>query len=252
MARKSNVFQILFLMFLIVAFLLGGYVYSTMDIKNVISKLEGLEVRPDSQYQSPAPATPEGCPDLLIQRGPVFYLYNTKLPLIQGANPLIFNSLEEYGTYYNARKSTGKDCPPLFLQQENNAQGADIYRIRPSPFNPFAGVPSNSPLVQPYDGQVVKEEDASRDNGYNQNMYAGFDPENLYIGRLTELDKIHESTEQTEISDNPMDTNWGGILHTQGQVDIGKYAENEVTKTNYATPKGAQMLPIYGPSQPYP
>jgi hypothetical protein len=76
-------------------------VYSTMDLKTVISKLEGLEVRPDSNYQSPLPATPEGCPDLLIQRGPAFYLYNTKLPLIQGANPVIFNSLEEYSTYYN-------------------------------------------------------------------------------------------------------------------------------------------------------
>ena len=252
MAKKSNIYQIIFLMFLFVAFFLGAYVYSAMDLKQIINQLEGMEPRPDRDYQSPAPVTPDGCPDLLIQRGPDFYLYNTKLPLTQGANPIVFKSLDEYSKYYNSRLMAGKDCPPLFLQQENNAQGSDVYRIRPSPFNPFAGIPQNSPLVQSYDGQIVKEEDASRDNGYNQNMYPGFDPENLYIGRITETDKIHESTEKNELSDNPMDPNWGGVLYTQGQVDSGKYCGNEVTRTNYATPKGAQTLPIYGPPQPYP
>jgi hypothetical protein len=48
-----------------------------------------------------------------------------------------------------------------------------------------------------------------------------------------------------------MDPNWGGVLYTQAQVDSGKYVENEVTRTNYVTPKGAQMLPIYGPAKPY-
>jgi hypothetical protein len=122
-------------------------------------------------------------------------------------------------------------------------------------FNPFAGVPSTSPLVQSYDGSVVKELDASRENGYNQNMYPGFDPDNMYIGRVTDTDKVHDSTQTQnggQLSDNPMDHNWGGILYTQGQVETGKYVENEVSRTNYATPKGAQNLPIYGPPQPYP
>jgi hypothetical protein len=252
MARKSNIYQIFFLMFLLFAFVLGGYVYSTMDLKNMIARTEGLETRPDGDYQSPAPTTPEGCPDLLIQRGPEFFLYNTKLPIIQGANPMIFKSLDEYSNFFNSRKNAGKDCPPLFLQQETNTQGSDIYRIRPSPFNPFAGVPASSPLVQSYDGKIVDNLDASRDNGYNQNMYPGFDPDNMFIGRITETDKVHESTENAPMSDNPMDTNWGGVLYTQGQVDTGKYVEREVMPTNYATPKGAQNLPIYGPPQPYP
>lgn len=251
MAKKSNIYQIIFLMFLLVTFVLGAYVYSTMDIKKMIASSEGMEPL-RNQYQSPLPVTPEGCPDLLIQRGPSYFLYNTKLPIVNGSNPVIFNSLEEYTAYYNSKNVTTKQCPPLFLQQENNTQGSDVYRIRPSPYNPFAGVPATSPLVQPYDGKIVDELDASRDNGYNQNMYPGFDPDNLFIGRLTQLDKVHQSTENTKISDNPMDTNWGGILYTQEQVDSGKYVENEVTRTNYATPKGAQMLPIYGPPQPYP
>jgi len=261
MAQKSNIYQIMFLIFLLLAFALGGYVYCAMDLKEMIAKTqgpqrtdetEGMETRPDKNYQSPAPATPNGCPDLLIQRGPMFFLYNTKLPITDGANPLIFKSLEEYSVHFNTLKARGLDCPPLFLQQENNSQGSDIYRVRPSPFNPFAGVPSSSPLVQPYDGSVVKEIDASRDNGYNQNMYPGFDPDNMFIGRVTETDKVHESTQSGQMSDNPMDHNWGGVLYTQGQVETGKYVENEVAPTNYATPKGAQNLPLYGPPQPYP
>ena len=258
MAQKSNIYQIIFLIFLLIAFALGGYVYSAIDLKEMISKTqgtEGMETRPDKDYPSPAPATPNGCPDLLIQRGPLFFLYNTKMPITEGANPMIFKSLEEYSVYFNTLKARGLDCPPLFLQQENNSQGSDIYRIRPSPFNPFAGVPSTSPLVQSYDGSVVKELDASRENGYNQNMYPGFDPDNMYIGRVTDTDKVHDSTQTQnggQLSDNPMDHNWGGILYTQGQVETGKYVENEVSRTNYATPKGAQNLPIYGPPQPYP
>lgn len=258
MAKKQNIYQILFLLFLLIAFALGTYVYATMDLKKMIAKSEGMtdqESKPTEEQKGEGEAIsiPEGCPDLLIQRGQDFLLYNTKQPMEQGKNPVVFKSLEEYGNHVKSLNETSdKNCPILYLQQENNAQGNDVYRIRPSPYNPFAGVPANSPLMRSYDGKMINEMDASRDNGYNTNMYAGFDPDNLFIGRRTELDVIHESTENAKLSDNPMDSNWGGVLYTQGQVDSGKYVENEVGPTNYATPKGAQNLPIYGPSKPYP
>jgi len=221
-------------MFLLIAFALGGYVYSTIDLKKMIAKTEGMQDDNDQEADSDK----SSCQDLLVQRGSVFLLYNTSLPEVEGTNPISFNSLEEYSAYFNARnKLKGLKCPPLFLQQENDAQGNDVYRVRPSPYNPFAGVSANSPLLRPYDGKMVKELDASRENGYNQNMYPGFDPDNLFIGRKTDIDVVHESTENTKISDNPMDTNWGGILYTQGQLDSGKYAENSVESTNYAALK---------------
>ena len=107
--------------------------------------------------------------------------------------------------------------------------------------------------MTPYDGKIVKVEDASRDNGYNQNMYAGFDPYGQYVGRYTDVDEIHYSTEKNVPSDNPMDMNWGGVLYTESQVESGKYAENEVTRTNYTTPKGGQVYPIPNENiPPYP
>jgi hypothetical protein len=245
MAKKANIFQIVFLMFLLFTFALGAYVYSTMDLKYMIAKSEGMETQEGSDI-------PEGCPDVLVQNGADLHLYDKRLPIVPGKNPIVFKSLDEYGEYIKKQNEAGKSCPILFLQKENNAQGDDVYRLRPSPFNPNAGVPANSALLKPYNGEVMDELDASRDNGFNQNMYSGFDPQGLYVGRLTAVDVIHNSTENAQMSDNPMDPNWGGVLYTQAQVDSGKYVENEVTPTNYPTPKGGQNLPIYGPPNPYP
>lgn len=248
MAKRSNVFQIIFLMFLLATFALGAYVYSTMDIKRMIARSEGME--PQIQTTDDAPAKiPEGCPDLLIQRGTDLYLYDTRLPEEPDKNPIVFKSLDEYGDYIKKQKP---ECPVLFMQQENNAQGEDVYRLRPSPFNPHCGIPAKSALLRHYDGHVIKALDASRENGFNQNMYPGFDPHGLYVGRNTNVDVVHNSTENEVISDNPMDSNWGGVLYTQAQVDSGKYEGNEVTPTHYPTPKGGENLPFYGPANPYP
>ena len=239
---KPNAFQIFFLFFLLVAFVAGVYVHSTMDLKYMIAKSEGFVV--EGLTDAPAPPAsapvPEGCPDLLIQRGSGLFLYYSKQPAVDGKNPLIFKSLEEYGNYMKGQPA----CPILFLQQENNAQGNDVYRVRPSPFNPFAGMPANSALLKPYDGAVIQVVDASRENGYNQGMYPGFDPQGLYVGRTTNVDVVHQSTETEAIlSDNPMDSNWGGVLFTQGQLESGKYEENEVVKPVF--PQVRNRIPAF-------
>ena len=239
--RKPNAFQVSFLFFLLIAFVVGVYVHSTMDLKYMIAKSEGFVVEGLTDASAPPKPEPipDGCPDLLIQRGSQLFLYYSKQPAADGKNPIIFKSLEEYGSYMKGLPA----CPILFLQQENNAQGNDVYRVRPSPFNPFAGMPANSALLKQYDGNVIKHLDASRDNGYNQGMYPGFDPLGLHVGRITEVDVVHESTEKAAVlSDNPMDSNWGGVLFTQGQVDSGKYEENEVTKPNY--PQVRTQIPV--------
>lgn len=236
---KPNKIRVLFLIFLLMSFAVGAYVHSTMDLKYMIQRSEGMvESREDASANKPTEEDAE-CPDVLVQRGTALHLYNSKKPYVEGKNPVVFKNLEEYSAYLNTQT---KSCPILFLQRENDAQNHDIYRVRPSPYNPFAGVPANSALLKPYDGTVVDAIDASRENGYNQNMYPGFDSQGLYIGRVTEVDVIHNSTQNEQTSDNPMDSNWGGVLYTQQKIEEGKYVGNEVTPTHY--PNARTVVPV--------
>ena len=78
-------------------------------------------------------------------------------------------------------------------------------------------------------GEETKLYDASRDDPkFNQNDYAGFDPQNQYIGLNTPLDKMFNEKEEDLKSDNPMDSNWAGGAYSKQQVKDGKYADREV------------------------
>jgi len=88
----------------------------------------------------------------------------------------------------------------------------------------------------------VPIQDASRENtSYNTNMYAGFDPTSQYVGVYTNIDEIHASTSYSELSENPMDSNWGGVYYTKDAVDSGKYKENEVVPYGNDPERGVGM-----------
>lgn len=174
--------------------------------------------------------TPD-CPDLLIRNGNIYLLYNTKHT---EQPPLAFNNLDEYTKYMEELKKKGNTCPILYLQKENDAQNNDVYRIRSSPQYIEGGLP---PLpIEIYDvsmSPTINAMDASRANGFNNNMYPGFDPTSLYVGRFTNIDEIHHSTNKPFSqggSLNPADSNWTGVIDTQTAVDKGVYKENEVYK----------------------
>ena len=94
--------------------------------------------------------------------------------------------------------------------------------------------------------------DANRNSKkYNVNNYPGFDPNGLQIGVYNALDAVHDSTNNTQISDNPMDANWGGVEVTQQAVDSGKYEENEIVKPTYFNPK-TQFFPDVYKDRPNP
>jgi len=83
------------------------------------------------------------CPNLLIKKGNQLLLYNKNAPEQFGINPKIFNDMDEYIYYVKAeRYKTGKECPILYLQQESNMQGQDVYRIRAGPFDTDGGMPT--------------------------------------------------------------------------------------------------------------
>jgi len=161
------------------------------------------------------------CPNLLIRSADRLYLHNTNV-VQSDSNPVVFENLDSYLEYLKTQRlQNNSACPILFLQEENDTQGQNVYRMRPSPTS-MEGGGQTAPI------RIV---DGSRDNPpYNQNQYAGFDPIGFNQGQFTELDQIHNSTATANISDNPMDPNWGGTLFSREAVESGKYAGNEVGK----------------------
>jgi hypothetical protein len=194
---------------------------------------EGLEV-------NDSPNETKVCGSALIKRGGKLLLFID--PNNKNEIPIEFDTLDDYITYLDEHKSKGIECPVLFLQQENDVQGNDVYRVRPSPFNQASGM---KPI------NVVPIKDASRANyPYNSNQYPGIDVAGLQIGVYNELDEIHDSTSRAKTSDNPMDSNWGGVEFTRSKVDSGKYDDNVVTKPLYFKPK-TQFLPdTFGRNNP--
>lgn len=241
--------KLIFLLFLLIIFLTGLYLY-TFNLffkKSCLRESFTNEKNENDQNE---------CPNLLINRGHVILLYNTKIPEADGKNPIPFKNLDEYINYLESQRKMGLNCPVLYLQQENDAQGKDVFRIRPSPFDQQGGSPPIQLTRSQFNSQdkqtgsppnllmnngvtnnpnkPVNVIDASRLNPpYNSNNYSGFDPTNQYVGIYTNLDAIHDSTERTNVSDNPMDGNWGGILYTENSVQSGKYDENNVSRPTY-------------------
>jgi hypothetical protein len=218
--KNIKTIQILFIIFIILSFLAGGYFYIFQDIG-----IDGFEsFTPDQPSDKKEENT---CPDLLLKSGSTLLLINTKLPR-SDTNPLPFYSLDEYIQYAEVQKKSGIHCPVLFLQEETNTQGHQVYRVRSDPHSYEGALPA-TPNIYNNPESPYKYIDASREsNIYNRNLYAGFDPTNLYVGRYSELDKIHDSTNMGPLSENPMDSAWGGVVYTHNAVASGKYKDNEV------------------------
>ena len=228
-----NSIRLLFQLILVIAFLAGIYFILYYDRGN-------LEYLTNKRGAVPENQNINGCPNLLVRKGNSLLLYNTNMPIVENKNPLPFYNLDEYINYLEIQRKNGIICPVLFLQQENDVQGNNVYRVRPNPFDLEGGLPTTTTLYKDDNkGMPIPVIDAGRKNPpYNENNYASFDPHGLHIGQYTNLDKIHDSTKLEGESDNPMDTNWGGIMHTQQMVDSGKYDENNITKPMLFQPRG--------------
>ena len=188
--------------------------------------------------RTPNKASSVKCPKVLIKKGEQLILYDDANNEIQN-----FASLDEYIDYLKNERARGISCPVLFLQKENDTQGRDVYRVRPGVFDQQGG-------MAPVD--IAPIIDANRKSKiYNVNNYPGFDPLGLQIGVYTQLDAVHDSTEKAKTSDNPMDTNWGGVEFTQDAIESGKYEDNEVGRPTYFNPK-TQFFPNLYKEHPVP
>jgi hypothetical protein len=217
--------------FIIICILAGIYFYTRSYTLETMSIMGGTSGR---------------CPNMLIQKGAAFYLYNTKLAEVPGVNPVRFNNLEEYVEFLDWQRSQGIRCPVLYLQETYDAQGNPVYKARPSVSEPQAGLP---PSIASSTGDIISESslgdpnalaypnpvptllvDATRnDPPYNKGSYPAYDETSYYIGTTTPLDKMNIAQEQAVVSPDPMDPNWGGQAYTQSLIDKGYYKGNEVS-----------------------
>ena len=162
------------------------------------------------------------CPNVLIQKNNLLYLYDTTQPEIPGVNPTVFHNLEDYVEYMKYLRSKGIRCPVLHLQHIEDIQGGNGYRIFPSPEDLNAGLP----LLH---GAIVRERNLI-DAHHDPKSMPGYDPSGFDLGVVTPLDKMYHSPER--ISDNAMDPHWGGVAYTRSVIDTGKYKDNTRTLMN--------------------
>lgn len=219
---------------LIVLFLIGLYFYAKgTDLTYTLS--EGFKPQEGNGVR---------CPNLLIQKGSRFYLYNSKLAEVPGVNPVEFNNLEDYSEFLDWQRSQNIRCPVLYLQETYDAQGNKVYKTRPSVSEPQAGLP---PSIASSSGDMILESnlgtpdvpaypnptllvDATRNNPpFNTNTYPAYDQTDYYIGTTTPLDMMDVTAEEAPVSADPMHSNWGGAAYTEKLVEEGYYKENEVS-----------------------
>jgi hypothetical protein len=164
------------------------------------------------------------CPNILVQVDSKFYLYNSRVAKVPGVNPIEFNNLEEYTEFLDWQKSQGIKCPVLYLQKTYDAQGEQVYKVRPSVSDLHGGLPPSPPFPN-----TTKLVDATHsDMPYNKQSYPSYDQTDYYVGTTTPLEMMNYEQQASGVSPNPMDPNWGGADYTQKLVDAGYYAENEV------------------------
>lgn len=252
MATKPFIRRIV-IIFLFITFLLGIYfcIYGGSSSYN-IENFEDKSSPAATSASASASSQNDACKaNTLVRRGEQLFLYNSEDSSVP---PVTFKNLDEYVTYLEKQRENGIRCPVLYLQEENNAQGENVFRIRPSYNNLENGLPATTTyvpgvVVTEQNGGYIKEPpgasqnievpilDSTLDNLPFNAGYTPFDPYGQNVGDFTKLDAIHRAGETQYMSDNPMDPNWGGPEYSKEQVLSGKYDENLVMRPNLVTPK---------------
>jgi hypothetical protein len=119
---------------ILLVFMLGIYFYAQCYNPKYIDGFTNQDKKPR-------------CPNMLIQKGSRFYLYNSKLAQVPGVNPIEFDNLEDYTEFLDWQRSQGIRCPVLYLQYTFDAQGNPVYKVRPSVSEPQAGLPPSQPGI---------------------------------------------------------------------------------------------------------
>jgi len=196
----------------IILFLIGLYFYAKTSDPKYSEGLTNINVQAK-------------CPNMLIQKGSSFNLYNSKLANVPGVNPIEFNNLEDYVEFLDWQHSQGINCPVLYLQQSFDAQGNETYKMRPSVTELQGGLPSNPPI---YPNPTLLVDATRNDPPYNKNSFPAYDQSSQYVGATTPLDGMNILQEKLPVSPDAMDPNWGGAAYTQSLINSGYYSDDNV------------------------
>jgi hypothetical protein len=104
--------------------------------------------------------------------------------------------------------------------------------LPPSIASSIGDIISESTLGDPnalaYPNPTLLVDSTRNDPPYNKNSYPAYDESSYYVGTTTPLDTMDMAQEKSNVSPNPMDTNWGGSEYTEKLVKQGYYKDNEV------------------------
>ena len=217
---------------LIILFVLGMYYY--MNSSQLYESLDNKEPKINGKK-----STNSRCPNMLIEKDGSIYLYNSKLAIVPGVNPIQFKNLEEYSEFVDWQSSQNLNCPVLYLQYTTDTQNNELVQVKSSIFENQGGLPNekSNTLSGGEDDEYYEKNkmlDATRNSTpdptkkLNTGMYSGFDQYNQNVGLDTPLDKLF--SEKNSKSANPMDTHWGGKKHTQQKLEEGDYKDRYVYK----------------------
>lgn len=134
------------------------------------------------------------CPNMLIQKGSRFYLYNSNLNHIPGVNPVSFDTLEEYDEFLKWQRAAGIRCPVLYVQYTYDLNGDPVFKIRPNPNDPQVALPEAPPAI----------------------------PKGYYEGDINHQTVVDQAT-SGNYSGDAMDANWGGPDFTKTLMRAGYY-----------------------------
>lgn len=197
------------------------------------------------------------CPNILIQIGSKYFLLNSNIERVPGVNPLEFNTLEDYHEFLKWQKTVGIKCPVLFVQKTYDAQGNRVYKMRPSVNDPKGGLPPTTPTYVSSDTPntaIINQSTCGKPtidvSGADPHTSINYSLWELFTGMLPSSktdangNVVHDKLtpkiefpadltpcpipEFKTLSDDPMDTNWGGEDYTEKSVKSGKYKGSEV------------------------
>lgn len=196
------------------------------------------------EYSDEAPS------EILIQRGPMFFLYHSEA---SPETPLVFDDIYKYSAYVDTQRLVGIPSPEVFIQEIVGTQGQTEYKMRANPLNPSTVDYSltegfskpNSHLdakpkrTLPYDRKLYMDSLA-----YNIANTLSVNQINA-INKL-ELTKSVLSSEPSQkcksgpedivpltkkgLTADPMSTNWGGVEFSRNLVKDGYYVGSEVLR----------------------